>query len=442
MASVALARVEAALAEIRSRDLAINAFTAVLEERALARARRVDAGEFSGPLAGVPFAAKNLFDIRGIVTLAGSMINRERAAAADDAAAVARLERAGAILVGALNMDEYASGFTTENTHYGATRNPHDTTRVAGGSSGGSAAAVAAGMVPLALGTDTNGSIRVPAAYCGVWGMKPTYGRLSRAGVFPFVASLDHVGPIASDPDLLAVAYDALQGPDPADPACAGREPEPVSGARGIDGLRLALAGGYFEELCEPDLYAAAARAADAIGAKRRVELPFAHELRAASIVITAAEGAQLHLPNLRCRAQDFEPIIVDRLRAGALMPAAWVLQAQRVRRRARDAVRSLFEEVDVLLAPAAPCTAQRIGAERFSVRGVEMLARPNTGMLTQPFSCLGLPAICAPIAIIGALPVGLQVVAPPWREDLCVRVARALAAHGPRDSRWAPPSN
>lgn len=416
-----------ALAAIRGRNGAINAFTAVLEDRALERARRVDAGEICGPLAGVPFAAKNLFDIRGIATLAGSKINRERPPAETDATAVARLEAAGAILVGATNMDEYASGFTTENSHYGPTRNPHDTARVAGGSSGGSAAAVAAGMVPLALGTDTNGSIRVPSSYCGAWGLKPTYGRLSRAGVFPFVASLDHVGPIAGDPELLALAYDALQGPDPGDPACAQRAPEPVSGGRGIDGLRMAIAEGYFEELCEPELYAATVAAAQRLGVTRRATLPFAHELRAASIVITAVEGAQLHLPNLRQRAQDFEPLIVNRLRAGALVPAAWYLQAQRVRRRAWRAACALFESIDVLLAPATPCIAQPVGAERFAIRGVEMLARPNTGMLTQPFSCLGFPVVCAPVARIGALPVGMQVVAAPWREDLCLRVAREM---------------
>lgn len=166
------------------------------------------------PLAGLPYAVKNLFDIEGITTLSGSKINRDLPAAREDAVLVQRLQSAGAILVGALNMDEYAYGFTTENTHYGPTRNPHDTTRIAGGSSGGSGAAVAARQVPLTLGSDTNGSIRVPASLCGIWGLKPTFGRLSRRGTYPFVHSLDHLGPLADSVECLALAYDAMQGPD------------------------------------------------------------------------------------------------------------------------------------------------------------------------------------------------------------------------------------
>ncbi len=199
----------------------------------------------SGPLAGVAFAAKNLFDVQGMTTLAGSKINATAAPAAADSFVIRKLEAAGAALIGSTHVDEYAYGFTTENTHYGATRNPRNPAHAAGGSSGGSAATVAAGLVPLALGSDTNGSIRVPASFCGVWGLEPTFGRLSRSGCFPFVASLDHVGPLAATPELLARAYDAMQGPDPADPACAQRPVEPVSPAlgQGIEGLRVGLAG-------------------------------------------------------------------------------------------------------------------------------------------------------------------------------------------------------
>jgi len=169
-------------------DLAINAGYGALPGKA---------GAALPPLAGVPYAVKNLFDVQGLTTLAGSRINRDRPPAKQDAVLVARMRAAGAVLLGALNMDEYAYGFTTENTHYGPTRNPHDPSRTAGGSSGGSAAAVAAGLVPIALGSDTNGSIRVPSSLCGIFGLKPTYGRLSRSGTYPFVASLDHLGPFA-----------------------------------------------------------------------------------------------------------------------------------------------------------------------------------------------------------------------------------------------------
>src|ERR1700685_2788115 len=225
--------VQEALTRIAERDGAINAFTTVTEERALMAAAAVDArraaGRDPGPLAGVPFAVKNLYDVANIATGAGSQIDRDRAPASRDAALVRRLAEHGAVLVGALNMDEYAYGFSTENSHYGASRNPHDPARIAGGSSGGSAAAVAASLVPLALGSDTNGSIRVPAALCGVFGLRPTFGRLSRAGMRLFASSLDVGGPFARSVEDLAVAYDALQGTDSDDPACAMRPPGAVA---------------------------------------------------------------------------------------------------------------------------------------------------------------------------------------------------------------------
>ena len=206
--------IQASLENIAQQNARLNCFTSVLSDSALAAAATIDhkvaVGEAVGPLAGVPFAVKNLFDIAGTVTLAGSKINQDDSPAAQDATAVARLKEAGAILVGALNMDEYAYGFVTVNHHYGVTPNPHDLSRLSGGSSGGSAAAVAAGLIPLTLGSDTNGSIRVPAALCGVYGFKPTYGRLSRAGAYLFSSSLDHVGPFARSVSDIALAFEAL----------------------------------------------------------------------------------------------------------------------------------------------------------------------------------------------------------------------------------------
>lgn len=413
-------RTPESVAELRRRDQTINAFTAFIEAEPVQRA---------GPLAGVPFAVKNLFDVKGLPTLAGSKINRERPPADEDAFVVGRLKQAGATLVGTLNMDEYAYGFTTENTHYGPTRNPRNPERVAGGSSGGSAAAVAAGMVPLALGSDTNGSIRVPASFCGVWGLKPTFGRLSRRGVFPFVASLDHVGPFAADLALLARAYDAMQGYDAGDPACADRPPEPIADrlAQGTSGIRIGLAGGYFEEHCEPAVYECVRRAAAGLGAAGPVEIADAQLARSAAFVITACEGGQLHLPHLRVRYDDFEPLSRDRLLVGALIPAAWYLRAQRVRRKVYRSMLRLFESVDVILAPATPRPAHAIGQETLTIRGRTMPARASAGLLTQPISCIGLPVVCAPIGEVDAMPVGMQIIAAPWREDLCFRVAHAL---------------
>src|SRR5262249_29024089 len=304
-------------ARIAADDPVLNAFTAVLEERALARARALDnarlEGRELGPLAGVPFAVKNLFDIAGLPTLAGSKVNRECAPAARDATLVARPEAAGAVLVGALNMGEYAYDFTGENVHYGPSRNPHDVQRMSGGSSGGSGAAVAGGLVPVALGSDTNGSIRVPASLCGIFGLKPPYRRLSPPGTFPFLASLDHLARSARD---LALAYDAMQGHDAADPVCANRPVEPVAPVleRGSEGLRIAMAGGYFREGAFAEVQTALARVAAALGTTAEIELPEAKRARAAAYVITAAEGGALHLTRLRERARDFDPAVRDRL--------------------------------------------------------------------------------------------------------------------------------
>ena len=440
------AMVDASLASIAHVDPSINAYTAVLDERACARADLLDdAGDRDLPLFGMPFAVKNLYDIAGIATLAGSKIECDAAPARCDAVLIGRLEAAGAILVGALNMDEYAYGFTTENTHYGAGRNPHDPTRIVGGSSGGSGAAVAAGTVPLALASDTNGSIRVPASLCGTFGLKPTFGRLSRRGSYPFVHSLDHLGPLTRSARDLALTYDAMQGDDPDDIACAQRPVEPtVAGlGLGIGGLRIATLGGWFALQSGTDAQAAVRAAAAALGASDVVIFDEAEAVRAAAFVITNAEGAALHLPDLRKRAADFEPLSRDRLLAGALLPAAWVERAQRVRRVAAERAVRLFERCDVLLAPATPCAAPTIGTEFLDIGGRRVPARPHLGVLTQPWSAVGLPVAVAPLFGVtsGAdahLPIGVQIIAAPWREDLVLRVAHALEVLGVAVARAA----
>ena len=288
-----------------------------------------------GPLAGVPFGVKNLYRHRRADNHR-RLENPPRCSARRGGCngCSRALDRAGAVLCGALNMDEFAYGFVTENAHDGPTRNPRDLSRIAGGSSGGSAAAVADGLLPLTLGTDTNGSIRVPASLCGVFGLKPTYGRLSRAGVFPFVGSLDHIGPFARSVRDLALVFDLLQGYDPRDPVCTRRAAVPAlpNLGQGTAGLRVAVLGGHFAAGADPVALAAVEEAARVLGATRRVTLPGAELARSAAYLITAAEGGQLHLPNLRTRAQDFDPATRDRLLAGALLPAAWYLQAQRFR--------------------------------------------------------------------------------------------------------------
>jgi len=433
-----------ALERVRARDRSLNCFTAILAESALRDAQAVDEaiaqGKDPGPLAGVPFAVKNLFDIAGLTTLAGSKINAAHPPAARDATVVARLRGAGAVLLGALNMDEYAFGFTTENTHYGPTRNPHDPTRVAGGSSGGSAAAVAGGLVPLALGSDTNGSIRVPAALCGVFGLKPTYGRLSRAGAALFGISFDHVGPLATSVRDLAAAYDVMQGPDPADPVCADRPAEPclpcLDGGR--RGLRIAMADGHFASRGEPEVFAAVESVARALGAVRLATIPENDRARAAAMIITASEGASLHMDDLKRRPMDFDPMTRDRFLAGALVPAALYVRAQRFRAWYRERVREIFRDVDVLLAPTTPFPAPRIGQETIVVAGREVPARSMLGLYTQPLSFLGLPVITVPVAGPSPLPLGVQLVAAPWNEAALFRIAGALERDGVAVARIA----
>ncbi|HEY9012863.1 MAG TPA: AtzE family amidohydrolase [Devosia sp.] len=427
--------VEAALKRIDRHNKALGAFTDVLADRALKQADTVDASVkagTAGPLAGVPFAAKNLFDIAGIVTRAGSKLNRGNAPAAADATLVTRLEAAGAVLVGACNMDEYAYGFVGENAHDGPSCNPHDITRMTGGSSAGPAAAVAAGLVPLSLGSDTNGSIRVPASFCGLFGLKPTYGRLSRAGAYPFVASLDHVGPLARSVRDLALAYDVMQVFDEADPAQTKRPNEPVMSRlkHSIPGIRIAMADGYFagEGLARD----AVVHVAKALDGSRTVSIPDAHAARAAAFLITMAEGAALHLDRLRSAAEGFDPDVRDRLLAGTMLPGAWITRAQKLRRYFRETVLKLFETLDAILVPSTPMTAPLLGQKTGMFGGVEMPLRPHIGIYTQPFSFIGLPVVSVPVWLSDQpLPIGVQIIAPPWREDIALRIAQQLEAQG-----------
>lgn len=372
---------EATLSRIQRLDGGINAFTAVTAERALAAAEAVDAdlaaGRPVGPLAGVPFAVKNLFDLEGLPTLAGSKIRR----------------------------------------------------------------AAAPGLVPLTLGSDTNGSIRIPAGLCGVFGLKPTYGRLSRQGVFPFVESLDHVGPFARSVEDLALAYDVLQGPDPSgDPICI-RDAEPLAGrldALAEQPLRVGVLGGWFQQGAFPEVLAALGRVADALEARDEVTLQNAQAARAAAFCLTAFEGGELHHEDLARRAMDYDPAVRDRLLAGALLPAGVAEAAQRFRTIFRDEVREVFQRYDILLAPASVCPAPPIGQATMEMDGVPVSVRKNLGAFTQPISYVGLPVLAAPVNRPGQLPIGVQIIAPPWREDLAfaaaLRLQRAgvVAAHPP----------
>ena len=414
----ALSVAEEAIARIRTRDGAIGAVTRLLDSHALEEARAVDAvvaaGGDPGPLAGVPYGVKDLFDVAGLSTTAGAAMLRDAAPAVGDAEAVQRMRAAGAVLVATLNMDEFAYGFATVNAAFGTTHNPHDTDRLAGGSSGGSSAAVASGMLPLTLGSDTNGSIRVPAALCGLYGLKPAHGSLPMAGVFPFVDSFDDIGPFATSIADLRLAWQVLGG---------------VSGnARPV---RVARLGGWFEANMSSELGAEIDVLDAHLGGLPRVEFPEVDRARSAAFLMTAAEGGARHLPELRRRPLDFDPATRDRLIAGAILPAAHYLAAQAFRGTFRAAVDSLFEHHDVLIAPCVGDVAPRIDDPFITVDGERVPARAHLGRLTQPLSFIGLPVIAVPLRRPGKLPLGLQLVGTPGREAALFALAERLEADG-----------
>lgn len=430
------------LEKIALRNPQLNAWTHVSEKRMLAEADNIDTlRRESKPLpalAGVPYAVKNLFDVAGHTTLAGAELLSDRPAATADSWAVRQLHSAGALLSGMLNMDAYAYGFTTENSHYGATHNPHDLSRIAGGSSGGSAAAVAAGLVSFSLGSDTNGSIRVPASLCGIFGLKPTFGRLSRSGSHPFVASLDHIGPFARSVGDLSAVYDALQGRDPADGFQADRASDRTTNllSRGLDGLRCATLGGYFSTWSDNDARAAVDRVARALDMQDELLFAQAELARSAAFIVSASEGGNQYLPALRRQPERFEPHSRERLLAGAMIPSAWYIQAQRFRRHAQQTFKTLFAHADVLIAPATPCSATLIGDQTMEINGQALPVRASMGMLTQPISFLGLPVVTVPLRTAGGLPIGVQLIAAPFNEQACLRVARVLEEMGLTESR------
>jgi aspartyl-tRNA(Asn)/glutamyl-tRNA(Gln) amidotransferase subunit A len=411
-----------ALAQIERLGRDRSGFTQVLRKRALLRAEAVDkivaAGLDPGALAGVPFGVAALFDVAGQVTTAGSVIRARSPFAHADARAIALLEAAGAVLVGTQNMDEFSYGFVTVNAHYGTSLNPHDNGRLAGGAAGGSAVAVATGCVPISIAFDTNGSLRVPAALCGVMGLKPTYGDLPRQGAFPFVDSLDVIGPLARDLDDLALVRRILRQ-DKAEPASTQHRP-----------LRFCRLLGWFSRNIEEEFLAPLD---DLWGALGRVSFELEHvELaRAAASLIIAAEGANLHRARLEEDPMAFDPATRDRFLAGLLLPADDYVQAQRFRSWIRRRSLVPFEHCDVLITPAAPGYAPRIADPTMAFDGGRVPARSHLGIYTQPISLIGLPALVLPLAHGGPLPLGIQLVAAAGGEQSLFEAARFLLDSG-----------
>ncbi len=409
--------VDRCLAALGADDGGLAAITRILGDRARGEATLVDAavaaGEDPGPLAGVPYGVKDLFDVAGLPTTAGSALYADAPPADADAEAIRRLRAAGAILVATLNMDEFAYGFATINARHGTTRNPHDAERLAGGSSGGSAAVVAAGLLPFSLGSDTNGSIRVPASLTGVYGLKPTHGGLPMAGVFPFAESFDDVGPFAASLADLRTVWEVLSG---------------TMVAADRPAFRVGRLGGRFRENADPDQIAAI----DAIAPDAPiVDLPDIARARSAAFLITAAEGGAVHRDALGRDPLAFDPATRDRLIAGALLPRWLHDEAQAFRARFGQAIEDRLAAYDVLLAPAAPCVAPRIDDPRILIDGEMTPARRDLGIHTQPISFAGLPALAVPLRRPGRLPLGLQLIGRPGGEPTLFRFAAMLEDRG-----------
>jgi len=437
------------LDRIQQEDGALRAYIAVLSDPALAAARTAEKeiarGGYRGPLHGIPIALKDLFMTRGIPTTCGSRILKAWVPDAD-AAVATRLYAAGAILLGKLNMHEFAYGPTGVNPHYGTPKNPWDRARMPGGSSSGSGVAVAAGLAAGALGTDTGGSVRIPASLCGIVGLKPTYGRVSRAGVIPLAWSLDHVGPMTRTVADAALLLQVLAGRDPADPSTAD---VPVPDYRralegGVRGLRLGLPKDLFFERLDPEVRAAvlgAARSLEGLGASvEEVPLPRIPHAGPASFAIIASEATAYHEPYLKTRAALYGADVRARLTAGQFVLATQYLKAQRARQVIRAEVDEVLGRVHALLLPTTPIPAPLLGAREVTVDGVTEDVRWWLIRCTRPINVTGHPALSVPCGFTaGGLPIGLQLVGRHFDEAMLLRIGRAFEAVSPAKGRRPP---
>jgi aspartyl-tRNA(Asn)/glutamyl-tRNA(Gln) amidotransferase subunit A len=440
---------KAFLARIERHNGRLNAYLTVTGEEALrdaaAAEREIAAGRYRGPLHGIPFSLKDLFATRGVRTTAGSKILANWVPT-EDAFVVARLKEAGAVLLGKTHMHEFAYGVTNENAHYGPARNPWDPERVPGGSSGGSAAAVAAGLCAGTLGTDTGGSIRIPSALCGVVGLKPTYGRVSRRGVVPLCWSLDHVGPLARTTEDAALILQAIAGHDPGDPASA-RLPVPDYRAGlegGVRGLAFGVPREFFFDRLDPEVRAhvdAALKALEGLGARLvPIALPHSKYVPAISFGIQAPEAFSYHEKTLRTRAAEYGDDVRVRLEVGRYIPAPQYLKAQRARRLVMEDFRRAFQTVTAILTPTVPIPATPIGAATVPMEGKPIDVRGALTRFARSFNATGLPTITVPCGFTaGGLPVALQIAGHPFDEATVLRVAHALEQAGSWTCRVPP---
>ncbi len=430
-------------------DRDLLAYITVLRDEALAAAgaaeREIARGRYRGPLHGIPIALKDLVLTRGLRTTCGSRILRDWVPNAD-ATVAGRLADAGAILLGKLNLHEFAYGPTGVNPHYGTSRNPWDRHRIPGGSSSGSGVAVAAGLAAGALGTDTGGSVRIPAALCGIVGLKPTYGRVSRAGVIPLAWSLDHVGPMTRTVMDAALLLQVLAGRDPADPSTVAIPvPDYRSAMQGeVRGLRLGVPKDLFFERLDPEVRAAvlaAARSLEGLGAiVEEIPLPKIHHAGPASFAIIASEAMAYHEPYLRTRSAEYGDDVRARLATGQFVLAHQYLKAQRARQVIRAEMDAALMRVDALLTPTTPIPAPRLEEREITVDGVTQDSRWWLIRCTRPINVTGHPALSVPCGVTASgLPIGLQLVGRFFDEATLLRIGHAFEAVSPARGRWPP---
>jgi len=427
---------DATLKRIHQLQPKLNSFITITEKEgrkaATAAEDEIRRGQYRGPLHGIPISIKDLFATRGVRTTAGSQV-LAKWIPDYDATAVAHLQQAGMVLVGKTNMHEFAYGVTNDNPHFGPARNPWEPARVPGGSSGGSAAAVASSQCVASLGSDSGGSIRTPAAVCGVVGLKPTYGRVSRYGAIPLAWSLDHVGPITKSVEDAAIILAAIAGPDPMDPSSSSRPiPDYRKDMRGsIRGLRLGVPRQYFWENVDPEiqkLVSAAIRQMEGAGATRvEVDIPALENCAAMEAHITLAEATSYHEPYLKKQADDYGPGVRTDLEAGRYLLATDYVKSQRARTLLQRNFNEAFKRAEVIVSPTLPALPPLVG--EVWVQSGDLREHVIDAFLrfNIPYDLTGFPAISVPCGFSSAgLPIGLQIAGRAFEESTILKFAHA----------------
>ncbi len=438
---------EAVLSNVGRHDPVLNAYIDVYRVNALQAARDAESeiahGRYRGPLHGIPIGIKDNIYLADRVTTMGSKIHAGFVSS-DNATVVDRLSDAGAVFVGKLNMHEYALGGTTDNPHYGTCRNPWDLTKSPGGSSGGSAAALASNMASAALGSDTSGSIRIPAGFCGIVGLKPTYGRVSRYGCFPEAWTLDHVGPMTRSIKDAALLLDAMSGYDPRDPGSLHLPPTNTANAlrESCEGLTIGVVEDFYFSNVDDEIARCVWAGIDALrehGAHvKTISIPRLKDCEWALTIIDTAETSTVHRANLRDRPQDYGDDVRLLLECGELPSAVDYLEAQQLRRHLRADVKAAFSKVDVIVGPTLPIRTPTIGVETAVINGREVDALENLIRLVGPASLLGLPSLSVPCGLVEGMPVGMQIIGPARGEQSVLDFGHVLEGTAPLGSHRA----